>query len=135
MIELWQAIDDFFQSAGATTTTFRAALVGGLHNLEAPQSVSFPFGTFQLISAVPDHFASNKNFIENCLIQFNLFSKRRTMAELLDIYDKLVDCFDYLTLTIDNYTTRSCVRESTIQTRVEKVWQMNVSYRLLLEPD
>ena len=133
MIELWQAVDSFFQSASAAT--FRAALRGGLHNLEAPQGVTFPFGTFQLISAVPDHFASNKNFIENCLVQFNLFSKKRTMAELLDIYDKLISCFDFLALIITNYTTKSCVRESTVSMRIEKVWQMNVAYRIFLEPD
>lgn len=133
MIELWQAVDDFFQSADATT--FRAALVGGLHDTEAPKDVEFPYGTFQLIAGTPDHFASNKNFIENCLVQFNLFSKKRSKAELLYIYNALIDCFDFVALAIDNHTTKSCVRESTVQMRVEKVWQMNVTYRLFLEPD
>lgn len=133
MIELWEAINNWYKSDVAAV--FRAALTGGLHNLEAPQDVSFPYGTFQLVSAVPDHFASNKNYIENCLIQFNLFSNKRTERELLDIYDKLISCFDFLVLTITNYTTRSCVREDTVSLRIEKVWQINVTYRLFLEPD
>jgi len=134
MIELWEAISTFYKSAAAAD--FRAALTGGLHDAEASRGVIFPYGTFQLVSAVPDHFASNKNYVENCLIQFNLFSNKRTKRELLNICDKLIACFDFLALIITNYTTRSCVREGVITLpRVEKVWQINITYRLLLEPD
>jgi len=133
MIELWQAIYSYFDT-NTNAAALKAALTGGLHNLEAPQDVKFPFGTFQLISDTPDHFASDKNFTENCLVQFNLFSNKRSIVKLLGIYDELIACFDFLLLSISNYTTLSCVRQNTIQMRIEDVWQLNVTYRLMLEP-
>lgn len=135
MIELFEALHDYFESH-ADAAELKAALTGGLYNLEAPEDVDFPYGAFQLISDVPDHFASDKFYLENCLFQFNLFSKKSSSRELLNVYDKLISAFDFLILTITGYTALSCVRENTIQVpKLDGVWQLNVLYRIFLEPD
>jgi len=101
-----------------------------LYNTEADAAAKYPYGTFQLISDVPDNFASNKNYVENCLVQFNLFDKQPDCRRLLACYKVLTTCFDFAALSIEGFTALSCVREGTIQTRVEGVWQINVSYRI-----
>lgn len=108
-------------------------LTGGLHNLENldPNPV-FPFGVFQLISATADHFASNKNYLENCLVQFNIFSKE--LKSLCDVLNEMKSVFDFCTLVIDDYTSLSFVREMVLSLKVEDVWQYTITYRVMLEP-
>ncbi len=109
-------------------------LVGGLHQTEAPAGVTFPYSTFQLISSVPDSFASNKNFVENCVVEFNLFDKSKAMTTLTQCYTALVNAFDFAPLTIDSHNVLSCVREDTTTERIRSsVWQITVAYRIKLE--
>ncbi len=101
-----------------------------LYNTEADAEAKVPYGVFQLISGVPDSFASNKKFVENCLLQFNLFDKYPDCSRLLDSYKGLTKCFDFAALSIAGFTALSCVRGPTIQTKVNGVWQINVTYRI-----
>jgi len=135
MIELWEGIFDYYTNH-ADTAALRGLLPGGLFNMEAPQNVSYPFGTFQVVDITPSNHASGKNFVEDCLVQFNLFSNQQSKISLLAIHDALtVNCFDFCSgLTVNNYTVLSCVREGTIQDRIDGVWQINVTYRIKLEP-
>lgn len=133
MIQLWKVIHSYFES-GDSASNFRSLLTGGLHNFEAPQDVKFPYAVFQLLNNVPTHHASNKNFVEESLIQFNLFSKKSSPVELLQLYDLLVSCFDFASLSVDGYQFLHCVRGDNMQLRIENVWQMNVVYRIWLEP-
>lgn len=133
MIEFWAGIHNYFFES-AKTAALRALLIGGLWNVEAPKGTSFPYATFDLITDTPNHFASGKNFIEDCLIQFNIFSDTVSAKELLDIFDALIACFDFENITITNYVVRSCVRENAVKLKVDNIWQMNVRYRLELEP-
>ena len=136
MIELWQGINNYF-TVSVDTATLRTLLTGGLHNLEAPENVSYPYAVFQMISIVPDNHASSKRYVENCLVQFNLFSDQPSMAALLAIYDELTTQFDFCqNLSVTNYTVLSCVREGGTEqpSMVEGVWQLNINYRIKLKP-
>ena len=107
-----------------------ASSLTGLWNTEAPQNVVFPYGVFALISDVPDWTFGED--IENCLLQFNLFSNESDPIQICVLFELLKTAFDFHGLTIDNYETISMVRENAILIRIEKVWQYNVNYRLLL---
>lgn len=109
------------------------ALTGGLYNTEAPPNVSFPYGTFTLIAATPDHHASGKFYLENCLVQFSLFSK--DLVEISNIQIILISVFDFGSLILDHFELISCVRENFVPLRIENVWQFNSDYRLYLYPD
>jgi len=102
----------------------------GLYNTQAPQDAVFPYGVFQLISDVADWTFSEN--IENCLLQFNLFSNESSPTEICTLFGLLKDAFDFHELAIDNYETIYMVRENSILTRIEDVWQYNVTYRILL---
>jgi len=133
MIEFWRAIDGYFRS-DVKTLAFRSLLTGGMWNTEAEQGTAFPYGTFEVITDTPDHFASGNNYIENVLLQFNLFSNDKSQVEVLNLLGALIDCFDFKIIPVAEYTVKSCVRENVIPLRIDNVWQMNIRYRILLEP-
>lgn len=101
-----------------------------LYNTEADDEAVFPYVVLQLVSGTAIDFASGKTFTENWLIQFNLFDKSADMSALLEVYADLITAFDLTTLTIAGHAFKSCVREGALQTKVEKVWQINVMYRV-----
>lgn len=109
----------------------------GLYNTEAPPDAKFPFAVFSLVSDVPE-FTFSEDF-ENCLVQFNLFSKKRSPTEIGDLFNLLKGYpisgtgFDYFELSLDDYETVSLQRENAILTKVEKIWQYNVTYRCVLQ--
>lgn len=111
--------------------------MSGLYNTEAPQEAKFPFGVFLLVSNVQD-FTFSENF-ENCLVQFNLFSSESSPVEISNLYELLKGDtvsgtgFDFLELFLDNYETVSLQREVATLTKVENIWQYNVSYRCVLQ--
>lgn len=111
---------------------FDTSCEGELYNTEAPANAEFPFTVMQLVSGVTDDFASNKAFTENLLIQFNLFDKSPLMDDLLRVYTALIAAFDFVDLTVAGTTHLSCVRENVLSTRVDGVWQINVTYRIKL---
>lgn len=103
----------------------------GLWNTEAPQDAVFPYGVFQLISNVPE-WQFEEDF-ENILLQFNLFSKTSSPVQICALYTLLKTAFDFFDLTIANYETVSLIRENAILTRIENVWQYNVTYRIVMQ--
>lgn len=124
MQDLFNAIYDYY------LTTALASPLSALHNTQAPEDAVFPYITFSLISDVPDWtFTEN---LENCLVQFNLFSNTVDATQICALFELLKTAFDFYDLTIDNYETIYMFRENSILTRVENVWQYNVLYRILL---
>lgn len=105
----------------------------GLWNTQAPQDAVSPYGVFTLISDVPE-WTFSENF-ENCLLQFNLFSDENDPVEICALFELLKTAFDFLDLTIANHETVSMIRENVILTRIENVWQYNVTYRIILQKD
>lgn len=128
MTALYTAIRDAYLASTLATTP----LISDLWLIEAPDNAVWPYAVVQLVNGNTDEFASNKKFSENILMQFNLFSKTSDAAEILGIFAGLILCYDFAALTVGGYDTLSCVRESTMQTRDEKVWQINVTYRIKL---
>lgn len=110
--------------------TALASSLTALHNTLAPEDAVFPYGVFSLISDVPDWTFSEN--LENCLVQFNLFSNTVDATEICALFTLLKTAFDFFDLTIANYETVSLTRANSILTRVERVWQYNVTYRILL---
>lgn len=69
-----------------------AALTNGLHFNTAPPNTDMPYATYFIVSDIPGRTFTEK--MENCIIQFNLFSDTSDDAEVEDIYRKLIACFD-----------------------------------------
>jgi len=115
----------FAAYAASTVPTYLTAL----YQTEADPRAVFPYGVFQMVVDTPADFAT-RGFTENNLVQFNLFDDAPDMTRLLEAYVALRAAFDFAALTVVGTTVLSCVWESTLQTRVEKVWQINVQYRV-----
>lgn len=124
MIDLFYAIYIKYQGSPL------ASELTGFYNTQADKNAVYPYGVFQLISAVPDWTFTEE--MENCLVQINLFSDTVDAEEICSLYKTLKTAFDFSDLDIVNYEMISIVRENSILTRVEKVWQYNVTYRILL---
>lgn len=103
-----------------------------LYNTEAPPEAIFPYGVFSL----PDNVPGEGEFevdTEDCLIQFNLFSKETLATEVCEAFEALKAAFDQHDLQVNGYEPISLTREPANVIRIEKVWQYNVTYRLLIQ--
>jgi len=105
--------------------------ITALYNTEADEDAVSPYGTFSLASDVPE-WTFDENF-ENCIIQFNLISKDDTCDEILEAAEALKAAFDFFDLVVASHITISLTRMVSNLTRIEKVWQYNVSYRILIQ--
>lgn len=109
----------------------KAQLTGGLHNTEVEQGSVMPFGVFQIISDVPRLTFTEDQ--EEVLIQFKLFSKKKSSIELNNMFAALKKVYDFTTLTITDYISISCKRVNSKKTKIEDVWQYTVLYMILFE--
>lgn len=64
--------------------------------------------TYQIINS--QHEQTFTSYIENTLIQFDIFSS--TQADALELMSLLEDVFDDTTLTVDNYNLIECTRNN-----------------------
>ncbi len=104
-----------------------------LYDTEALADAVFPYGTFSLASDIADWTFSDD--FENCLVQFNLFSKTLDSAEVDSSFELLKAAFDKFDLIVVGYTIISLERESASRFKVEGIWQYNVVYRIYLQKD
>ncbi|KKL61387.1 hypothetical protein LCGC14_2195800 [marine sediment metagenome] len=114
-----------------------AASITGLYNTSAPDKAVFPYIVFSLVTNIPDIDSSQQ--WENGLLQFNIFSSKKSPKEITDIYELLKgdtitgEGFDYFDLLIDDYDTVILERDSAILTQLDnKIWQYNVTYSFML---
>lgn len=107
-------------------------LLTKLYNTEAEPNAEFPYAVLQMVVGSADDYASGESFTDNWLVQFNLFEKGPNMSALLDAYAALTTAFDSATLEVAGYNFLSCRRPpgSTLQTKIEGVWQITVQYRI-----
>jgi len=116
-----------------------SSVLTDLYNTTAPSKAIFPYGVFSLVSDTPN-WTFTENY-ENCLIQFNIFSKEKSSLQACNIFEaikgdrELGIGFDFLDLELDNYTLVSLLREVSQLVQIEDVWQYNITYRILLQKD
>lgn len=103
-----------------------------LYNTEAEQEAVYPYGVFSLIS-VASELADFTTDWENCLIQFNLFDDGDTTTVIGNAYVALKDAFHKHDLSIVGSETISLTKEVANLIRVEKVWQYNISFRIIIQ--
>jgi len=130
MIEVWQAINNFFYNHSDTAEL--RTMVTGLFHIQAPQGQGYPFINYQLVDITPAH-QTTQGHLEDCLVQFNLFDNSSSMEKLLEIHDEFIAKFDNADLDITNFGLVRLNRQGTISTKVENIWQLNVNYSLLIE--
>lgn len=105
-----------------------------LYNTEAPADAVFPYGVFSLPSDVANGGGFGEDW-EDCLIQFNLFSDTTLATEVCDAFEALKAAFDHHDLSVEGYEIISLVREPANLTRVEKIWQYNIAYSILIQKE
>ena len=120
------------------STLATTPLITGMYNTEAPENAVYPYAVYQLVNGNTNDGATGPRFTEDILLQFNLFSDNpilKTVGAVIGLWTieaALKLAYVFAALTVAGYDTLSCVRESTMQTRVEKIWQINIQYRLKL---
>jgi len=102
-----------------------------LYNTEADDDAVFPYGVFTTNITSDDPGFGEEG--EDCLIMFVLFSKETLATELCEVFEALKVAFDKHDLVIVGYETISLTREPANMIRIEKVWQYNVTYSLLIQ--
>lgn len=107
-----------------------------LYNTEADDEAVYPYATFSLISATSELADFTEDW-ENCLIQFNLFDDGSgcdsKSTDINAAYKLLKTAFHKFDLVIVGYDTISLIKEVANLIRVEKVWQYNVSFRIVIQ--
>lgn len=117
------------------STALKAANTGGLHREVAPQNARLPYTVMHQISGKPrDTFTE---FIENYIIQFNIYDSTASDDSVDDIFTKLTAAFDYCTLTISGYThviMRRVLNQSFFnEDEASRVWQYVVQYEIEMQ--
>jgi hypothetical protein len=105
-------------------------LLTELYNTKANEEAVYPYGVFALLNVVADWTFTEE--MEDILFQFNLFSNTVDAVQICEAFDRLNDTFHKKDLPIANYESISTVRIGANLTQEEKVWQYNVTFRILL---
>lgn len=107
-----------------------------LHNTEAVFSETnplvYPYAVFSLIAATSELADFTEDW-ENCLIQFNLFDDDPSSSDISTAYKALKDAFHKFDLVVVGSETISLIKEVANLIRVEKRWQYNVSFRIIIQ--
>jgi len=130
MKELFKAIKTLFSAAN----TFNTAMGGQLYLAHADQeTASFPYCLYSKPVGVSEWTYTEDQ--EDILIQFSIFSKNNSAAEIEDAFDKLKTLFDDAVLSVTGYTSLFMHRESDrlIRDNENNVWQHDVDYNISLE--
>jgi len=112
-----------------------AALTNGLHFQTAPDRQPYPYTTYFIVSDIPGRTFTEK--MENILFQFNIFSDTPDDAEIENIFDKLIACYDdcRTSLHVSGYHTIYVDRELSqlLFDEAADIYQYAVGYRCELQ--
>lgn len=115
------------------TTGLRAA-INGMYFTEAPQGQTYPYGVYHLISDVPSWiFGTAENTMENCLIQFNLYSENSSSTEVNTAFSALTTLYDWCDLNTSGYSNIYMKREMSLLTRESDIFNYMIQYRLEIQ--
>lgn len=129
MNALFTGIYSHFNTANALNTS----LAGQLYPHEAPESATYPYGVYYLISDVPEYDFSDDR--ERVAVQFSLFSSTYSSVEIARLYEELKALFDRAELTVAGFRSLSFMRDAAQLIRDEEngTWAYHVDYEALLE--
>jgi len=105
---LW---NKFSEISGGEHNEFYTAVGGQMYDTQAPEVATFPYAVYSIISDVPDWTFST--YFDDVRVQFDLFSKENSAVEIDGIYTKLINLWDWCTLTISGNTHLWMRRELT----------------------
>ena len=110
---------------------FTSALTGGLHFIEAPEEVDNRYATFTMSEIAWHTFGYN---FESMVVTFTIVSESDNADELLDLFEKMKQCFDEQKLEMPHYMTIRFwrVRSGDIQ-RLDRFYTVDVEYNAELE--
>lgn len=107
---------------------------GQLYFTEGDQDGAiFPYVTYQITSNVPD-WTFEEDF-EIFIIQFSIFSDKKSSIEVLNLFEDLKSLFDDAVLTVVGWTHLFTQRVSgePVRNQINGVWQQVVDYEILIE--
>ena len=119
-----------------TANDFRTAMTGGLWYVEAKPNNDFPYCTFSILSGKPMYYFSNSNPDEgeDILVQFSIFDKSASSANIELYSNYLKSLFDWCSLTITDYTLMEVRRTGEFPPfKKDDVWQATVTYRIKID--
>jgi hypothetical protein len=103
-----------------------------IYNTVAPQSATYPYITFGVLTDVPVGTFESPSIIEDMTFYANVFSQTG-IENLMEIVDLICAAMDNSALTITGYTAMKCVREyigSVLFDDDNKVYQIPLRYRV-----
>ncbi len=134
---------DAIKNAYDASTTLRAKLTGGIHNLCAPPEQELPYAVFSLVNFMPADTLNER--YDEYLIQVNIvtfveMSEGGDLDDLLSIADALntvirTDTAGTGALTITGYTHHFTQLESynLFPSDTPDIWQWSGRYRILMQ--
>ena len=103
--------------------------MNGFYYNIAPKKTKMNYGIYFLVNNNSEYTFSEN--LEDTLIQFNIFSKSST--EIFKIVSEFKKLYDWGELTIDNYNSIYCKRESDVVFQDGNTYQASITYRILTE--
>ena len=113
---------------------FYLSVGGRMYHTYAPQECAFPFVVFHIITETDDQLLA-REYDNNALVQFSIYSSSSDPAEVLGIYDKLSALYKDCTLTINGKSSYSMDRGIRHLTRdeTEQDWNCVVDFHISSE--
>jgi len=130
MKEIIKAIKRRFDDEGV----FKAALTGGLFLGSAPFEVD---STEPYCAVVPgvEPFWTFENNLATYTIRMWLVSSARSAKEIMDLEEKMKDCFDEAPLVIEGAHLLRFWRVSSTLERVDNRWELAVEYNCQIQEE
>lgn len=107
-------------------------LSGRLYFGQAPNSATWPFAVFTLVSNVVEGTFTHD--YENCLIQFGIYSTDESVVNVETYFEHCKALYDWCTLSITDYSHVYMRRESTRLFKDDvPAWNRIIEYRCWFE--
>jgi hypothetical protein len=118
-------------------TDLHTDIGGRLFKGRAPEGTEYPYIVFYLISDVPENTFTED--MENCLIQFSLFSSNSSSSEVEDMFTHLKSLYDDCSFTISGSSliwmkrqmAQLLAEEHVTPSGTIEAWHYTVDYEVL----